>query len=122
MSSDFIEIRDLRARIIVGLLEHERVTPQPVAFDVTATQDISRAAATDDLDASTNYALLVSRTLEVAEGGAFLLLETLAVRVAETLLAEFTLLEEVEVAVRKLEPPIPADLASVGVRTRRRRA
>jgi 7,8-dihydroneopterin aldolase/epimerase/oxygenase len=111
-----IEIRDLRVTVIVGVLPPERVTPQPLSFDIDFVRDISDAVRTDDVQHTTNYAAVITRVCEVAAEGQFQLLETLAHRVGEMVLRENDAVTEVTVMVRKLEPPVSETVATVGVR------
>jgi dihydroneopterin aldolase len=94
--SDVIELRELRVSAIVGVLTHERVNEQPLELDI----DIERPFVAS----------------EVAREGEYLLLETLARRVASAILALDDAITRVTVAVRKLRPPVPDLVATVGVR------
>ena len=111
-----IELRDLRCSAVVGVLEHERDVAQPLSFDLDLTRNIEFAAMNDDLSATTNYAEVLDRVVSVAHVGNFLLLETLAYRVALEVLASDGEIERVVVVARKLRPPVAQDVATVGVR------
>jgi dihydroneopterin aldolase len=111
-----IELRSLRCSAVVGVLDHERESPQPLSFDLDLTRNIESAALNDDLSATTNYAEVLERVVNVASEGEFLLLETLAYRVALEVLACDPEIERVVVTARKLRPPVPEDVATVGVR------
>jgi dihydroneopterin aldolase len=115
--SDVIELRELRCSAVVGVLSEERERPQPLAFDIYVVRPFEEAAMNDDITETTNYATVLSLATQVASDGAFLLLETLAYRVAREVLAIDPLISSVTVAVRKLRPPVPEDVATVGVRT-----
>jgi dihydroneopterin aldolase len=114
--SDVIELRELRVSAVVGVLSEERDRPQPLAFDIDIERPMEEAAMSDDLAETTNYAEVLSLTTTVARDGAFLLLETLAYRVAREILAFDDAITSVTVAVRKLHPPVAEDVATVGVR------
>ena len=116
--SDVIELRGLRVSAIVGVLAEERERAQPLEFDLDVERNFEGAAMADDITETTNYADVVATTVFVARSGGFLLLETLAYRVALEVLALDVAIEAVVVAVRKLRPPVPEDLASAGVRCR----
>lgn len=116
--SDVIELRALRVSAIVGVLAEERDRAQPLEFDLDIERNFEVAAMNDDLTETTDYAAVVSTAASVATHGRFLLLETLAYRVAREILALDDAIEAVVVAVRKLRPPVPEDLASAGVRCR----
>ncbi|MHB8334006.1 MAG: dihydroneopterin aldolase [Acidimicrobiales bacterium] len=119
--SDYIEIRGLRCTVIVGVLVEERDRAQPIEIDVDIERPIEGAAMSDDLAETTNYADVVSLARRIATEGRFLLLETLAYRVAREVLGADEAIEAVTVAARKLRPPVPEDVATIGVRTTVRR-
>jgi dihydroneopterin aldolase len=114
--SDLIELRELRCSAIVGVLAEERVRAQPLVFDLDIERPFEEAAMNDDIAATTNYADVLSLTTTVAAEGRFLLLETLAQRVAHEILSYDAEITSVTVAVRKVRPPVAQDVASVGVR------
>jgi len=114
--SDVIEIRDLRLSAIVGVLSEERERSQPLAIDLDLYRPFEAAAMNDDLAETTNYAAVISLTSKVVTEGQFLLLETLAYRVAYEILALDPEIARVSVAARKLRPPVAEDVATVGVR------
>lgn len=118
---DVIELRELRCAAVVGVLREERERPQPLAFDLDIERPFEEAALNDDLSETTNYAEVLSLVSDVARDGAFLLLETLAYRVAREVLAFDGAVTAVTVAVRKLRPPVEEDVATVGVRCTVRR-
>lgn len=113
---DVIEVRGLRCSAVVGALREERDRPQPLSFDLDLVRPFETAALNDDLAATTNYAEVLSVVVAVARDGAFWLLETLAYRVAQEVLALDHEITSVTVAVAKLRPPVPEDVATVGVR------
>ena len=114
--SDVIELRELRLGALVGVLAEERLRAQPLALDIDIARAFQAAAMSDDLAETTNYAEVLALATRVATEGEFLLLETLAYRVAHEVLAYDAEIEAVTVAARKLRPPVPEDVATVGVR------
>jgi dihydroneopterin aldolase len=114
--SEVIEVRDLRVSAVVGALAEERDRPQPLSVDIDLFRPFEEAALSDDLASTTNYADVLGLVTQVATEGQFLLLETLAYRAAQELLASDPEITKVTVAVRKLRPPVPEDVATVGVR------
>jgi FolB domain-containing protein len=114
--SDVIELRELRVSAVVGVLSEERDRAQPLAFDIDVVRPFEVASINDDLAETTNYADVLQIATKVASEGAFLLLETLAYRVAREILAYDEWISSVTVAVRKLHPPVAEDVATVGVR------
>lgn len=114
--SDVIELRGLRCSAVVGVLSEERERAQPLIFDIDIERSFEEAAMNDDITGTTNYASVLTLTVEIANEGKFLLLETLAHRVAHEILAYDREITSVMVAVRKVRPPVGEDVATVGVR------
>ncbi len=118
---DRIELRGLRLVGVVGVLPEERTRAQPLELDVDLAVDISSAGASDALDDTVDYGAVCDTLSEVVAGLRPELLERLAVVAAEAVLALDPRIESVELAVRKLRPPVPHALASSGVRVTRSR-
>lgn len=114
--TDTIELRDIRFSAIVGVLPEERERQQPLSVDIDIVRDFLEAARHDDINATTNYAQVITTAITIAQHGEFQLLETLAHRIASGVLGVDVAIESVTVAVRKLRPPVPEDVATVGVR------
>lgn len=117
---DRIELRGLRLVTIIGVLDHERQSPQPLELDITLHTDLTDACQNDELDDTVNYGEVCEIVEKVAAQHHDLLLERLAGRLAEAILA-LPRVEEVDIVVRKLRPPIPSDVATSGVSIRRTR-
>jgi dihydroneopterin aldolase/2-amino-4-hydroxy-6-hydroxymethyldihydropteridine diphosphokinase len=113
--SDVIELRGLRVSAIVGVLPEEREREQPLSIDLDLERPFHDAAVGDDLLATTNYAEVLALVEGVVVEGHFLLLETLVHRVAQAVLDCDLAIESVRVRAHKLRPPVPQDVASVGV-------
>lgn len=111
-----IEIRDLRAFGVHGVLPHERERAQPFSVDVDAAFDAAAAAASDALADTVDYGALASAVADVVAHTSFALLEALASAIARRVLEDEPSVTRVEVAVRKMRPPVDVDLGSVGVR------
>ncbi len=119
--SDRIELRGLRCSVVVGVLAEERDRAQPIEIDLDLVRPFEAAAISFDLSETTNYADVLTLAERVATEGRFLLLETLVYRVAREVLALDDAIESVTVAARKTRPPVPEDVATVGVRCSVRR-
>ncbi len=119
--SDRIELRGLRTLGICGVLPEEQARPQPLEVDLDVEADLAAAGASDALEDTVDYGALCSVVERVVSAERFSLLERLAARVAEVVLADDRV-EAVTVSVRKLRPPVPQQLATSGVRIVRRRA
>lgn len=115
-----IEVRGLRVMGVHGALAHEQLAPQPFEVDLSIDTAFGAAAASDALEDALDYGPVVDAAARVVAEQRFTLLEALAEAMASVVLADRRV-EAVEVGVRKLRPPLPFDVASVGVRIERRR-
>ena len=114
--SDRIEIRDLFLEAQVGVLAEEKIGTQPVSVDLDLHRPLLRAAREDDLGATSNYAVVLDAVTDLVDSHRFELIETLARRIGEAALAADGEITSVTVVVRKLQPPVPQRVESVGVR------
>ncbi len=115
---DRIELRGLRVVGICGALPEEKDRPQPLEIDLDVDVDLARAGESDALPDTVDYGALARAAAGVASKERFTLLERLAQRIADEVGAD-PRVEAVTVAVRKLRPPVPLDLATAGVRITR---
>jgi dihydroneopterin aldolase len=118
---DMIEIRGLRALGIIGVCPEERERPQPFELDIDLEADLSEAGDTDDLHDTIDYSVAVAIAEKVVQTEQHLLLERVAQRIAEDLLA-LQRVDGVRVTIRKVRPPLPQDVNTSGVTIVRRRA
>jgi dihydroneopterin aldolase len=119
---DRIEIRGLRLLGTHGVLAEERTRPQPFEVDADLVVSMVDAGSSDDLADTVDYAAVVDRIAAVVGGAtSFMLLEALAQAAADEVLAVDSRVQAVTLSVRKRQPPLPADLSTVGVRITRSR-
>lgn len=119
---DRIELRGLRVVAVHGALEEERARAQPFEVDIDIFADLSAAARSDALAETVDYGEACAVALGELTAAPAALLEHLAWRVAGSLLdLSGVAPEAVRVTVRKLRPPLPADLSSAAVTLLRRR-
>ena len=121
-ATDRIELRGLRTVGRVGVLDHERAHDQPLELDLDLVVDLAVAGGSDDLADTVDYGAVCDGVVATVGERHVALLEALATRVAEAVLALDGRIAVVEVTVRKLRPPVPHDLATSGVRIARARA
>lgn len=119
---DRIELRGLRALARVGLLDAEKTHDQPLEIDLDLHVDLGPSGTSDDLTDTVDYGAVCDRVAATVAAGHVDLLEHLATRVADAVLGLDARIEAVELAVRKLRPPVPHDLATAGVRIVRSRS
>lgn len=117
---DVIRLTGLSAFGHHGVFEHERRDGQEFAVDVALELDTVPAAATDDVADTVHYGELAERVAAIVEGEPVNLIETLAHRIADAVLADARI-AAADVTVHKPHAPIPAAFADVSVTIRRER-
>ena len=116
--ADQIEVRGIRAVGVIGVLPEEKERPQPFEVDLVMDVDLAEAGATDDLDTTVNYGVAAGHAVAVITGESHELLERVAQRIADEVLA-MDRVDAVEVTVKKLRPPVAFQADYTGVRIRR---
>lgn len=91
-----------------GVYEHERELGQRFYVDVELTLDMDSAIKTDDLGKTLDYVTLYDQVKAIVENQRFELVETLAGRIAQTLLEGPA--GAVTVRVRKPNVPLPGQV------------
>ncbi|TKR22426.1 2-amino-4-hydroxy-6-hydroxymethyldihydropteridine diphosphokinase [Cellulomonas hominis] len=117
---DRIRLTGVTATGYHGVFDHERREGQTFVADVVAHLDTRRAAATDDLRHTLNYGVLAEQVVTVLAGEPADLVETVAERIAATVLAH-PQVQCVDVAVHKPQAPITVPFGDVVVEVRRDR-
>lgn len=118
---DRIRLLGVTATGYHGVFAHERREGQTFVADVVAHLDTRRAAATDDLVHTLNYGTLAEQVVTVLAGEPADLVETVAERIAATVLAH-PQVQCVDVAVHKPQAPITVPFGDVVVEVRRDRS
>jgi 7,8-dihydroneopterin aldolase/epimerase/oxygenase len=117
---DLIILTGLRATGHHGVLEHERREGQVFVIDVTVHVPLRDAAETDDLSRTIHYGELASEIVAAVARDPVDLIETVAERVAATVLAH-ELAVFVTVTVHKPNAPIDVPFDDVAVQITRAR-
>lgn len=120
-SGDRIQLRALRVVGTHGVLAEEQARAQPFEVDLDLAVDLTRAGGSDRLGDTVDYGAVAATAAALVAGRSFQLLEALAAAVAGAVLASDPRIAAVTVHLRKLRPPLPLDLGTVGVRITRRR-
>lgn len=113
--ADRIELKGLECFGYHGVFPEEKRQGQPFLVDITCWLSCAEAAQSDDLTLTVNYAQLAQLAVDVVEGPARDLIETVARDIAQKAMASFPMLFAVEVTVHKPQAPIPHDFADVAV-------
>jgi dihydroneopterin aldolase len=100
-----------------GVHERERATAQPFRVDLVLQLDLSRAAESDDLRDTINYAEIHRRIVEIVQTHSYALLERLASVILDTVAND----ERIVVADISIAKPGLLDGATPSVRLVRQR-
>lgn len=98
---DKVLIEGLRVNAVIGVFEWERQIEQPVLIDLVMSVDTRAAALSDDIQDAVNYALVAEQVAELTKSLKPQLLETLANKMAELILNNFSAVQTVQVKVKK---------------------
>jgi len=118
-ADDRIFLRGLAVECIIGFIEWERRLKQTVVIDLELPVDCRRAALTDDVENTLDYKKVAKRVIAFVESSEFHLVETLAHRMALTVLEEFDI-DWIRLSVNK--PGAIRGSRDVGVSVERTRA
>jgi dihydroneopterin aldolase len=114
MPLDTITLTGLRASAFHGVFESERRDGQVFVLDVTVHLDFAAAAASDDLGLTIHYGELAEEIVTAVERDPVDLIETVAERIAEVVLAHRAA-RLVSVTVHKPSAPITVPFDDVAV-------
>jgi dihydroneopterin aldolase len=115
---DVIFLRGLEVECIIGFIEWERRVRQTVVIDLELPVDCARAAVSDAVADTLDYKQVAKRVIAFVTASEFKLVETLAERLAQLLLAEFAM-PWVRISINK--PGAIRGSRDVGVRIERHR-
>ncbi|HEX4221466.1 MAG TPA: dihydroneopterin aldolase [Pseudonocardiaceae bacterium] len=118
--TDRITLTGLRVRGHHGVFEHERRDGQDFLLDTILWLDLTEAAGTDDLTRTVHYGELAEMAAKIIAGPPVDLIETVAGRIADAIMADARVLAT-EVTIHKPSAPIPLTFADVSVTIRRSR-
>jgi dihydroneopterin aldolase/D-erythro-7,8-dihydroneopterin triphosphate epimerase len=85
-AADWIHLREIAVRCVLGVYPEERRKPRKVQMDVSLACDLRVAMHSDRLEDTLNYELVEAEVAAIAKQGKFFLIETLAERIAEACL------------------------------------
>ena len=109
---DIVFIEDLRIQTTIGIYDWEKEIRQEVSLNISLANDNRAAAASDHIGDTVDYKAVAKRLIGFVEGNRFELVETLAERCAEIIIAEF---EVPWVRIRASKPGAVRGSVAVGV-------
>ncbi len=111
---DRIEVEGIKLFGYHGCLDEEGKIGTDYRVNVTVWGDLSRPARTDDLQDTLDY-VIINRIVKEEVAIRSKLIEHVASRILDRLLAEMPTTEKAEIKLSKLYPPINGDVESVSV-------
>ncbi|MCE5178308.1 MAG: dihydroneopterin aldolase [Porphyromonadaceae bacterium] len=109
-----IELTNMRFYAYHGVLPQERETGNVFIVNITLEADLAAACESDDVYDTINYAnvfSLVKKEMEQPSN----LLEHVAGRIIESLIAEFPQISIVRVSVAKMNPPVDGEMEKAAI-------
>ncbi|MBZ9612352.1 dihydroneopterin aldolase [Rheinheimera maricola] len=116
---DIVFIKQLQVDTVIGVYDWEKTIQQRLLLDLALTSDQREAAANDDIKLTLDYAVIAEKVTTLITAQPIELIETVAERVAQMLLADFATCS-VDVTVSK--PGAVPQAQTVGVRIVRSRS
>jgi len=116
--TDTIFLQDLKVETVVGIWDWERKIRQTVSIDIEMAADVAKAAETDAIDGTLNYKAVAKRVQQFVGDSEYQLIETLAEKLAETILSEFDI---PWIQLRVSKPGAIRNAKNVGVVIHRRK-
>ena len=121
MSMDRMQLKRMVFFGYHGVYPEENKLGQKYYVDLDLRMDLSRAAQSDDVEDTVNYAEIHSLVKGIVEGPPVKLIETLTEKIASTLLHTYTSIIIATVSVTKPNPPFDITFDGVTVEFRRQR-
>ncbi|NLT96109.1 MAG: dihydroneopterin aldolase [Clostridia bacterium] len=104
-----------------GVLDEEKTLGQKFYVDLELFLDLKQAGISDNLEETVNYADVYQLVKKLVTEFRFNLIEALAESIANRILLNFEKIQEVKVAIRKPEAPVPGIFDYMAVEIRRKR-
>lgn len=118
--NDRVEIRGIEVYAKHGVLEREQEKAQVFKIDVTAYTDLTKPGQTDDLADALDYSTVAMEVREVVGSESHQLIETVAARVADTIMSHQQVVRSI-VTIHKPDAPIDLVFEDVSVTVERTR-
>jgi len=87
---DITFLHGLKVDCIIGIWDWERRTRQTIIIDLDMASDVRKAAQSDDIKDAVDYKAVSKRLIEFVGQSEFQLVETLAEKVADIVINEFS--------------------------------
>lgn len=111
-----LTLKQLRFRGFHGYYPEEREEGNDFEVDLIFSADLKKAGDSDKLSDTIDYQEVIGKVKGIMNGPSVKLIETLAKRIGDHLFDHFEQLQSLEVAVRKLHPPLDVETAYSEIR------
>ncbi len=116
--ADKIFLQSLEVRCVIGIFDWERKIRQKVLIDLEIPANIRRAAGSDRIQDAIDYKRIAKHIIAFVSKSRFKLIETLAEKLARSILADFPVSE---IKLRVSKPGAIRGAKNVGVEITRQR-
>ena len=99
--SGLLTISQLEVGCLIGIYEDEKKHPQKLLLNIQISGDFSRACTEDNIRGTVDYDSIAERLEKLATSRHFQLIEHFAFTACELIMQEFSLVEHVNIEVRK---------------------
>lgn len=113
--SDQISVTGIKAFGYHGVLPHEAADGQEFIVDLKVDLDLRAASISDDLNDTINYADLAQIVHHNIVGERVQLIERLAGRIADEIMAAHKAITSIQVTVHKPQAPVTLDFDDISV-------
>ena len=112
-----VKISDIRVYAYHGCLKEETAIGSDYLVDVEVSLDMEKASETDRLKDTADY-VHINRIVKEEMSIPAKLLEHVSKRILDRIFDELPSIEEVEIVVSKINPPIGGDVGAVSIKQR----
>lgn len=113
--SDRISLKGIWGFGYHGVFDHEAKNGQDFFVDLDISLNLSQASRTDDLADTIDYAALTDLVVEEITGERVQLIERLAGRIADRIMAKYSEIDRIGVTVHKPKAPVSSEVADISV-------
>ncbi|MFZ5969375.1 MAG: dihydroneopterin aldolase [Bacillota bacterium] len=104
-----------------GAMPEENVLGQKFMVDIALFLDLKKAGETDKVENTVHYGETYELVKDIVENRKYNLIEALAEAISNEIIAQFPLVEEIEVVIKKPGAPVKGIFDYFGVEIRRKR-
>ena len=114
---DTIYIKGLKTETVIGILNWEKEKFQPLIFDIEMDLPIFKAAKSDDIGDTVDYAKVSEDVINLVKNSRYDLLETLCEAISNHIFEHFSAVQVLRITVSK--PMAVTETDTVGVKMTR---